>query len=102
VQSMLLSMTPVKRYGNPASRCESYRPAAHSKLLNSILLNVPKPLEKLEPPNPTIVQSHSETVHPRSIRQLSKITESVCPEHPRSQHKYHECPAPAPQQARSL
>ncbi|GJX70000.1 hypothetical protein Tco_0307171 [Tanacetum coccineum] len=77
VQSLLPSMTPVKRYGNPASRCESYRPAAHSELLNSIPLNVPKPLKKLEPPDPTVMQSHSETVYPRSIRQLSEITESV-------------------------
>ncbi|GKG36593.1 hypothetical protein Tco_0444271, partial [Tanacetum coccineum] len=54
MQSMLLSMTPVKRYGNLASGCESYRPAAYSELLNSIPLNVPKPLEKLEPPDLTV------------------------------------------------
>ncbi|GJR96453.1 hypothetical protein Tco_0268627 [Tanacetum coccineum] len=102
VQSMLPSMTPVKRYGNPASGCESYRPAAHSELLNSIPLNVPKPLEKLEPPESNIMHHKWKTVYPWSIHQLSEITESVCPDHPRSQHKYPECPAPAPQQARSL
>ncbi|GJX03704.1 hypothetical protein Tco_0189620 [Tanacetum coccineum] len=37
VQSMLPSMTSVKRYDNPASRCESYRPAAHSELFESQL-----------------------------------------------------------------
>ncbi|GKC58385.1 hypothetical protein Tco_1085983, partial [Tanacetum coccineum] len=52
VQSMLPSMTHVKRYGNPASGCESYRPTSHSEL--------PNPLEKLEPPNPTVMQSHGE------------------------------------------
>ncbi|GJY67021.1 hypothetical protein Tco_0469259 [Tanacetum coccineum] len=87
-------MTPMKRSGNPESRCESYMLAAHSKLQNLILLNVPKPLEKLEPPDPTVVHSHGETVYPRSIRQLSMITKSVCPKHPRSQHKYPECLAP--------
>ncbi|GKE76851.1 hypothetical protein Tco_1542971 [Tanacetum coccineum] len=102
VQSMSLSMTPVKRSGNPKYGCESYMPAAHSELPNSIPLSVPKPLEKLEPPDPTIVQSHGETVYPRLIRQLFVITESICPEHPRSQHKYPECPALEPQQARSL
>ncbi|GJS24387.1 hypothetical protein Tco_1306760 [Tanacetum coccineum] len=96
VHSMLPSMTSMKRYGNPASGCESYRPATHSELLNSIPLNVPKPLEKLEPPNPTVVQSHGGTDYPRLIRQLFVIAESVCPDHPRSQHKYPECPAPAP------
>ncbi|GJS50964.1 hypothetical protein Tco_0624326 [Tanacetum coccineum] len=55
MQSMLPSMTPVKRYGNPASGCESYRHAAHSELPNSIPLNVPKPLKKLEPPDSTVV-----------------------------------------------
>ncbi|GKD06203.1 hypothetical protein Tco_1181177 [Tanacetum coccineum] len=81
-------MTPMKRYGNPESGYESYMPAAHSELPNSIPLNVPKPLRKLEPPDPTVVQSHGETVYPQSIRQLSMITESVCPKHPRSHHKY--------------
>ncbi|GKD51015.1 hypothetical protein Tco_1279991 [Tanacetum coccineum] len=99
---MSLSMPPMKRYDDPESRCESYMPVAHSELPNSIPLNVPKPLEKLEPPDPTVVQSHGEIVYPRSIRQLSMITKSICPEHPRSQHKYPECPAPEPQQARSL
>ncbi|GJX54654.1 hypothetical protein Tco_0283023 [Tanacetum coccineum] len=102
VQSMLLSMTPVKRYGNLASGCESFRPAAHSELLNLIPLNVPKPLEKLEPSDPTIVQSHGGTDYPRSIHQLSMIAEFVCPDHHRSQHKYPECHAPILQQARSL
>ncbi|GKC47204.1 hypothetical protein Tco_1064926 [Tanacetum coccineum] len=102
VQSMLSSVTLVRRYGNPASGHESYMLAVHSELLNSIPLNVPKPLEKLEPPDPTVVQSHSETVYPWSIRQLFEITESICPDHPRSQHKYPECLAPALQQARSL
>ncbi|GKA53559.1 hypothetical protein Tco_0746874 [Tanacetum coccineum] len=64
VQSMSLSMTPVKRYGNPESGCESYMPAAHSELPNSIPLSVPKPLKKLEPPDPTVVQSYGETVYP--------------------------------------
>ncbi|GKE55450.1 hypothetical protein Tco_1494635 [Tanacetum coccineum] len=102
MQLVLPSMTPVKRYGNPASGCESYRPAAHSELLNSIPLIVPKPLEKLEPPDPTVVQSHSETIYPRPIYQLSEITESAYHEYPLSQHKYLVCPAPEPQQARSL
>ncbi|GJR28794.1 hypothetical protein Tco_1105026 [Tanacetum coccineum] len=64
VQSMLPSMTHVKRYGNLASGYESYRPTAYSKLLNSILLNVPKPLEKLEPPDPTVIQSHGGIDYP--------------------------------------
>ncbi|GJY37070.1 hypothetical protein Tco_0422448 [Tanacetum coccineum] len=102
MQSMLSSMTPVKRYGNHASGCDSYMLAVHSELPNSIPLNVPKPLEKLEPPDPTVVQSHGGTDHPRLIRQLYEIAESICPDHPRSQLKYPECPAPAPQQARSL
>ncbi|GKB30773.1 hypothetical protein Tco_0870174 [Tanacetum coccineum] len=102
MKSMSLSMTHVKRSGNPESGCESYMPANHSELPNSIPLNAPKPLEKLEPPDPTVVQSHVETVYPRSIHQLSMITESVCPEHPRSQHKYLMCLAPKPQQAWSL
>ncbi|GKE39106.1 hypothetical protein Tco_1462511 [Tanacetum coccineum] len=96
---MSLSMTPVKRYGNLESGYESYMPATHSELLNSIPLNVPKPLEKLEPLDPTIMQSHGGTGYPRSICQLSMIAESICPEHPRSQHKYLECPALEPQQA---
>ncbi|GJW52440.1 hypothetical protein Tco_0093791 [Tanacetum coccineum] len=101
-QSMSLSMTLVKQFGNPESRCEFYMLVAHSELPNSIPLNVPKPLEKLEPLDPTVVQSHGETVYPRSICQLSAITESVCPKHPRSQNKYLECPPPEPQQAQSL
>ncbi|GKF11313.1 hypothetical protein Tco_0049239, partial [Tanacetum coccineum] len=84
VQSMSSSVTPVRRYGNPASRYESYMLAVHSELLNSIPLIVPKPLEKLEPPDPTVVQSHSKTIYPRLIRQLSEITESVCHDYPRS------------------
>ncbi|GJV73710.1 hypothetical protein Tco_1493705 [Tanacetum coccineum] len=102
VQSMSSLVTPVRRYGNPASGYESYMIAVHSELPNSTPLNVPKPLEKLEPPDPTIVQSHSQTVRPRPIHQISKITEFVCPDHPRSQHKYPECPASVPQRARSL
>ncbi|GKF28230.1 hypothetical protein Tco_0094572, partial [Tanacetum coccineum] len=91
LQSMSLSMTPVKRSGNPKSGYESYMPAAHSEMPYSILLNVPKPLEKLEPPDLTVVQSHGETIYPRSIRKLSMIIEYVCPEHPQSQLKYPEC-----------
>ncbi|GKE09718.1 hypothetical protein Tco_1413269 [Tanacetum coccineum] len=102
MKSMSLSMTSMKRSDNPESRCESYMPANHSELPNSIPLNAPKPLEKLEPPDPIVVQSYGETVYPRLIHQIFMITESVCPEHPRSQHKYPECPAPEPQQARSL
>ncbi|GJV62231.1 hypothetical protein Tco_1468331 [Tanacetum coccineum] len=97
VQSMSLLVTPVRRYGNPASGYESYMLAVHSELPNSTQRNGPKPLGKLGPPDPTVVQSHSETVYPRPIRQLSVITESVCLEHPRSQHKHPECPTPAPQ-----
>ncbi|GJX45895.1 hypothetical protein Tco_0262571 [Tanacetum coccineum] len=55
---MSLLMTPMKRSGNPESGCESYMPAAHSEMPNSIPLNVPKTLEKLEPLDPTVVQSH--------------------------------------------
>ncbi|GKC82712.1 hypothetical protein Tco_1138429 [Tanacetum coccineum] len=102
VQPMSLSMPPVKRYNDPESGCESYMPVAHSELPNSIPLNVPKPFEKLRPPALLIAQSPGETVYPRSIRRLSVIIESVCPEHPRSQHKYPKCPPPEPQQARSL
>nr|GFC40111.1 hypothetical protein [Tanacetum cinerariifolium] len=53
VQPMSLSMTPMKRYDNPESRCESYMPAAHGELPNSIPLTVPKPLEKLKPHAPS-------------------------------------------------
>ncbi|GKE59752.1 hypothetical protein Tco_1510119, partial [Tanacetum coccineum] len=102
VQSMSSLVTLVRRYGNSTSGYESYMLAVHSELPNSTQRNVPKPLGKRGPPDPTVVQSHSEIVHPRPIHQLSKITESVCPDHPRSQHKYPECPAPAPQRARSL
>nr|GEW29162.1 hypothetical protein [Tanacetum cinerariifolium] len=49
VQTMSLSNTHMKRYDNTESGCESYVPAAHSELPNSILLIVPKPLEKLKP-----------------------------------------------------
>ncbi|GKB42116.1 hypothetical protein Tco_0887058 [Tanacetum coccineum] len=93
---MSSSVTPVMRYSNPASGYESYMLAAHSKLPNSTQQNVPKPLGKLGPPDPTVVQSHSETVYPRPTRQLSDISESACLGHPRSQHKYPECAAPAP------
>ncbi|GKB38373.1 hypothetical protein Tco_0883315 [Tanacetum coccineum] len=67
-------------------------PVAYSELLNSIPLNVPKPLEKLEPLDPTVVQSHGGTDYPRSIRQLSMIAESIYPGYP----------APEPQRAQSL
>ncbi|GJT99323.1 hypothetical protein Tco_1094841 [Tanacetum coccineum] len=83
VQSISSSVTPVRRYGNPASGYESYMHAVHSELPNSTQRNVPKPLGKLGPLDPTVMQSHSETVYPRPIRQLFVITESVYPEHPR-------------------
>ncbi|GJY48234.1 hypothetical protein Tco_0438190 [Tanacetum coccineum] len=69
---------------------------------SSVTPNVPKPLGKLKPLDPTVMQSHSETVYPRPINQLSEITESVYLDHPRLQHKYSKCPAPALQQARPL
>ncbi|GJT91907.1 hypothetical protein Tco_1080752 [Tanacetum coccineum] len=68
VQLMSLSMTLVKRYDNPESVCESYMPAAPSELPNSILLTVPKPLEKLKPHAPSTTQSPGETLCPKSIR----------------------------------
>ncbi|GJV61734.1 hypothetical protein Tco_1467834 [Tanacetum coccineum] len=102
VQSMSSSVTPVRRYGNPTSGYESYMLAVHSELLNSTQRNVPKPLEKRGPPDPTVVQSHSETVYPRPIHQISEITESAYPKYPLSQHKYPVCPAPETQQARLL
>ncbi|GKE84933.1 hypothetical protein Tco_1558675 [Tanacetum coccineum] len=64
VQSMSSPVTPMRRYGNPASEYESYMLAVHSELPNSTQRNVPKPLEKPGPPNPTVVQSHGETVYP--------------------------------------
>ncbi|GKD45110.1 hypothetical protein Tco_1269755, partial [Tanacetum coccineum] len=64
MQPMLLSMTPVKRYDNPKSGCESYMPAAPGELQNSIPLTVPKPLKKLKPPAPSTTQSPSETLCP--------------------------------------
>ncbi|GJX17670.1 hypothetical protein Tco_0218502 [Tanacetum coccineum] len=64
VQSISSSVTPVRRYGNPASGYESYMLAAHGELSNSTQQNMPKPLRKLGPPNPTVVQSHSKTVYP--------------------------------------
>ncbi|GKE70215.1 hypothetical protein Tco_1528287, partial [Tanacetum coccineum] len=73
-----------RRYGNPASGYESYMLAVHSELLNSTQRNVSKPLEKQGPPDPTVVQSYSETVYPRSIHQLSEITKSVYLEYPLS------------------
>nr|GFD31472.1 hypothetical protein [Tanacetum cinerariifolium] len=57
---------------------------------------MPKPLRKLGPPDPIVVQSHSETVYPRPICQPSDIYESAYPEYPRSQHTNPECPAHAP------
>ncbi|GKD83747.1 hypothetical protein Tco_1350586, partial [Tanacetum coccineum] len=74
----------------------------YSKLLNSTQRNIPKPLRKPGPPDPTVMQSHSETVYPRPIHQLSKITKSAYLGYPLSQRKYPVCPAPEPQQARSL
>ncbi|GJR31857.1 hypothetical protein Tco_1108089 [Tanacetum coccineum] len=67
VQSMSSSVTPMRRYGNPASGYESYMLAVHSELSSSIQQNVPKPLEKRGPPDPTVMQSYSEIVHPRPI-----------------------------------
>ncbi|GKD93427.1 hypothetical protein Tco_1373264 [Tanacetum coccineum] len=102
VQSMSSLVTPVRRYGNPASEYESYMLAVHSELPNLTQQNVPKPLGKPGPPDPTVMKSHSETVYPRPIHQLSEITESAYPEYPLSQHKYTMCPAPELQQAWSL
>ncbi|GKB36744.1 hypothetical protein Tco_0881686 [Tanacetum coccineum] len=99
MQPMSLSMPHVKRYDNPKSGCESYMHAAPGELPNSIPLTVPKPLEKLKPPAPSTTQSPNETLCPRSIHRLYMISEYVCPEHPRSRHKYSECPPPEPQQA---
>ncbi|GJZ47981.1 hypothetical protein Tco_0601813 [Tanacetum coccineum] len=67
MQPMSLSMTPVKRYDDPESGCESYMPAAHGELPNSISLTVPKPFEKLKPPAPSTTQSPGETLYPQSI-----------------------------------
>ncbi|GKE49968.1 hypothetical protein Tco_1481226 [Tanacetum coccineum] len=64
VYSMSSSVTPMRRYGNHASGYESYMLAVHSELPNSTQQNVPKPLGKPGPPDPTVMQSHSETVHP--------------------------------------
>ncbi|GKD72853.1 hypothetical protein Tco_1331135 [Tanacetum coccineum] len=83
VQSMSSLVTPVRRYGNP-SRYDSYMLIVHSELLKSTQQNMPKPLRKRGPLDPTVVQSHSETVYPRPIHQLFEITESVYPDHPRS------------------
>ncbi|GKC63936.1 hypothetical protein Tco_1096534 [Tanacetum coccineum] len=84
VQSMSSSVTSVTRYFNPAYGYESYMLIVHSELPNSTQRNVPKPLRKLRPSDPTVVQSHSETVYHRPICKLFVITEFVCPEHPRS------------------
>nr|GFB51331.1 hypothetical protein [Tanacetum cinerariifolium] len=67
VQSMLSLVTLVRRYGNPASGYEFYMLVTHSELPNSTQWIVPKPLGKLGPPDPLVVQSHSETVYPRPI-----------------------------------
>nr|GEZ29416.1 retrovirus-related Pol polyprotein from transposon TNT 1-94 [Tanacetum cinerariifolium] len=77
VQPMLLSKNPVKRYDNRESRCESYMPAAHGELPNSVSLTVPKPLEKLKPPSPSTTQSPGENFCPRLIRRLSVISLAV-------------------------
>ncbi|GJW81011.1 hypothetical protein Tco_0144986 [Tanacetum coccineum] len=55
---MSSSMTPVRRYGNPAFGYDSYMLAVHSELPNSTQRNVPKPLGKRGPPDRTVVQSH--------------------------------------------
>ncbi|GJZ84785.1 hypothetical protein Tco_0650124 [Tanacetum coccineum] len=57
VQSMLSSVTPMRRYGNPSSEYESYMLVVHSELPNSTQRNVPKPLGKPGPPDPTVMQS---------------------------------------------
>ncbi|GKA92191.1 hypothetical protein Tco_0814116, partial [Tanacetum coccineum] len=54
-------VTPVRRYGSPASVYESCMLAVHSELPNSTQRNVPKPLGKPGPPDLTVVQSHSKT-----------------------------------------
>ncbi|GKE18161.1 hypothetical protein Tco_1425738 [Tanacetum coccineum] len=64
VQSMSSSVIPVRRYGNPASGYKSYMLVVHCELPNSTQRNVPKPLRKQGPPDPTVVQSHSENVYP--------------------------------------
>ncbi|GJY97892.1 hypothetical protein Tco_1325829 [Tanacetum coccineum] len=102
VQSMSSSVTPMRRYGNLASGYESYMPAFHSELPNSTQQNVPKPFGKRGPPDPIVVQSHSENAYPRPIHQHSEITESIYLEYPLSQHKQHVCPASELQQDRSL
>ncbi|GJV85158.1 hypothetical protein Tco_1525056 [Tanacetum coccineum] len=59
VQSMSPLVIPVRRCGISASRYESYTLAAHSELPYSTQWNVPKPLGKLGPPGPTVVQSYN-------------------------------------------
>ncbi|GJW95994.1 hypothetical protein Tco_0177802 [Tanacetum coccineum] len=54
-QSMSSSVTPVRLYGNPTSEYESYMLAIHSELPNSTQRNVPKPLGKPRPPDPTVM-----------------------------------------------
>ncbi|GKF64628.1 hypothetical protein Tco_0188076, partial [Tanacetum coccineum] len=58
------------------------------------------PLGRLEPPDLTVVQSHSGTAYHRPMPQHSKISESAGPEYPLSWHRYPGCPAPKLQQAR--
>ncbi|GKA13519.1 hypothetical protein Tco_0693165 [Tanacetum coccineum] len=99
---MSSSVTPVRRYRSPISVYESYMLAIHYELPNSAQRNVPKPLRKPGPPDPIVMQSHSETVYPRPIHRLSETTESVYLEYPLLQHKHPVCPAPKLQQARSL
>ncbi|GJW40416.1 hypothetical protein Tco_0066261, partial [Tanacetum coccineum] len=94
VQSMSSSVTHVRRYDNLASGYESYMLAVLSELSNLTQRNVPKPLGKRGPPDPTVVPSHSETVYPQPIHQLSEITVSAYPEYPLSHHKYPMCLAP--------
>ncbi|GKB13527.1 hypothetical protein Tco_0847450, partial [Tanacetum coccineum] len=97
-----LLVTLVRRYGSPTSGYESYMLAVRSEMPNSTQRNMPKPLGKPEPPDPIVVQFHSKTVYPRPTHRLSETTKSVYPEYPLSQHKHPVCPAPRPQQARSL
>ncbi|GKC53533.1 hypothetical protein Tco_1076278 [Tanacetum coccineum] len=64
MRSTPLSVTPGHRYDDPGSKCESCIPEAHSGLPNSVPQNVPKPLKKLEPLDPIVMQSYSDTVYP--------------------------------------
>ncbi|GJS95020.1 hypothetical protein Tco_0801988 [Tanacetum coccineum] len=103
VQSMSSPVTPMRRYGNPASKYESYMLAVHCELPNSIQRNVPKPLGKLGPPDLIVMKYHSETGLSSTVFLNSfEILESVYLEYPLSPYKHPVYPAPEPQQARSL